>query len=127
MRKRVVLLVDDEASVRADVKAILHKEGFQTIEAGNGIEAFNLVLEFGRDLAFLLTDMKMPRLDGVSLAVSVRELFPRMPVLFITASDDNPLDRPVKRCGVVEKPFLPHALSAPPRDCAAPVGLKVHQ
>ena len=111
MRERVVLLVDDERSLREFVKAILHKEGFQTIEAGDGIEALNLVQEFGKDIALLLTDIRMPRMDGVSLAESVRELFPRMPVLFISAyPDPDPRDRLIKGYSVLAKPFLPHTL-----------------
>jgi CheY-like chemotaxis protein len=106
MLEKVILIVDDERSVRDFVKAILHKEGFQTIEAGDGIEAFNLVQEFGKDIALLLTDIKMPRMDGVSLAESVRELFPRMPVLFISAYiDPDPRDRLIEGYSVLAKPF----------------------
>jgi CheY-like chemotaxis protein len=111
MRERVVLLVDDEPSVRKLVKAILHREGFQVIEAGDGIQAFNLIQEFGKDIALLLTDITMPKMDGVSLAESVRELFPRMSVLFMSAyADPDGLDRLMPRCALVRKPFLPDTL-----------------
>jgi CheY-like chemotaxis protein len=111
MLDKVVLVVDDERSVREFVKATLRKEGFQTIEAGDGIEAFNLVQEFGENIALLLTDIKMPGMDGVELAESVRELFPRMPVLFISAyPDPDPRDRLIKGYSLLAKPFLPHTL-----------------
>jgi CheY-like chemotaxis protein len=109
--EKVILVVDDERSVREFVKAALHKEGFQTIEAGDGIEAFNLVQEFGKDIALLVTDIKMPGMDGVALAESVRELFPRMPVLFISGFlDPDPRDRLIQGYSVLAKPFLPDTL-----------------
>jgi CheY-like chemotaxis protein len=108
MLEKVILVVDDERSVREFIKATLHKEGFQTIEAGDGVEAFNLIQEFGKDIALLLTDIKMPGMDGVALAESVRELFPRMPVLFISAyPDPDPRDSLMKHYSVLAKPFLP--------------------
>jgi CheY-like chemotaxis protein len=120
MQEKVILVVDDERSVREFVKAILHKEGLQTIEAGDGIEAFDLVQEFGRDIALLLTDIKMPRMDGVSLAESVRELFPEMPVLFISGFlDPDPRDRLLKGYSVLAKPFQPQTLVKAVRELLA--------
>ncbi len=111
MRETVILLVDDDQSVRQFVKWLLHEEGFQTIEAGDGIEAFNLIEEFGKDIALLLTDIKMPRMDGVSLAESVRELFPRMPILLMSGyADSDALERLMTGCVVLQKPFLPDTL-----------------
>jgi two-component system cell cycle sensor histidine kinase/response regulator CckA len=109
IRGKVVLLVDDEPSVRTFVKAILHREGFQTIEAGDGIQGFNVVQEFGGEIDLILTDIKMPRMDGVSLAQSARELYPNMPVLFMSAYTD-PIKKPLQGYVFLNKPFLPQTL-----------------
>ena len=45
----VVLIVDDEPVVRSLVKAVLQKEGFDVIEAGDGIDGYNVIQEFGTD------------------------------------------------------------------------------
>jgi CheY-like chemotaxis protein len=91
------------------VKAILQLEGFEIIEAGDGIEGFNVVQEFGKDITLLLTDVQMPKMDGISLAESVRELFPRMPVLFISGCAD-PIGEPIQHSAFLRKPFRTEAL-----------------
>ena len=67
MRKSVISVVDDEPVIRSVVKGILNQKGFETIEAGDGIEGFNVVQEFGENITLLLTDVRMPRMDGISL------------------------------------------------------------
>jgi two-component system, cell cycle sensor histidine kinase and response regulator CckA len=60
----------------------------------------------------LITDIKVPRMDGVSLARAVTELFPAMPVLFISGWAD-PVDAPEWRkpqYAFLRKPFLPKVL-----------------
>ena len=81
-----ILVVDDEPVFRSAVNTILRKAGFQTIEAQDGLEAYAIVRAIGASIELLLTDFQMPRMDGLSLIESVRELHPRMPVLLITAS-----------------------------------------
>src|SRR6476619_3534957 len=109
MRKRVILVVDDEPVIRSLVKGILNQEGFETIEAGDGIEGFHVVQEFGENITLLLTDVRMPRMDGISLAKSVRELFPLMPVLFISGYSE-PIGRPLTSSAFLGKPFRTEAL-----------------
>jgi CheY-like chemotaxis protein len=109
MKERIVLLVDDEPAVRKYVKALLQGEGFQTIEAGDGIEAFNLVQEFGKEIDLILTDVKMPRMDGPSLVESVKGLFPKIPVLFMTGYT-SPHEMPIRSHVVLSKPFRSQVL-----------------
>jgi two-component system cell cycle sensor histidine kinase/response regulator CckA len=109
MRKRVVLLVDDEPAIRSLVRAILQLEGLEIIEVGDGIDGFNIVQEFGQEISLVLTNVKIPRMDGISLAKSVRELFPRMPVLFISGCAD-PIGEPIQHSAFLRKPFRTEAL-----------------
>ena len=80
-----ILVVDDEPSFRSAVNTILRKAGFHTIEARDGFEAYEIVRAIGASVELLLTDFQMPRMDGLSLIESVRELHPKMPVLLVTA------------------------------------------
>jgi CheY-like chemotaxis protein len=81
-----ILVVDDEPFFRATVSTILRKAGFHTIEAQNGLEAYEIVRANGASIELLLTDFKMPRMDGLSLIEAVRETHPKMPVLLMTGS-----------------------------------------
>jgi len=107
---KVVLLVEDEPSVRNFVKTVLRRDGLETIEADDGIDGFNLLHEFGQNIALIVTDIRMPRLDGVSFVESARELFPTMPVLFMTGYTSAPPESPLRDFVVLRKPFPPKTL-----------------
>ena len=99
-----ILVVDDEPGFRSAVNAILRKAGFHTIEARDGFEAYEIVRAIGASVELLLTDFQMPRMDGLSLIESVRELHPKMPVLLLTGSglENGPgsyavLNKPIDR------------------------------
>jgi two-component system chemotaxis response regulator CheY len=115
-----VLVVDDKPFFRSAVNAILRKAGFQTIEAGDGLEAYEIVRAIGASIELLLTDFQMPRMDGLSLIQSVRELYPKMPVLLMTGSrlENRPrsyavLDKPIGREALLQA--VRSALSPPKR------------
>ena len=66
--QKVVLVVDDDAAVRAYLKAALKREGFLTLEAGDGKLGLELVRRIGSDIDLVISDIKMPKLDGIQLA-----------------------------------------------------------
>jgi CheY-like chemotaxis protein len=99
-----ILVVDDDPFFRSAVNTILRKAGFHTIEARDGLEAYEIVRAIGASVELLFTDLQMPRMDGLSLIESVRELHPKMPVLLITGSrlENRPggnavLSKPISR------------------------------
>src|SRR5215470_9711595 len=102
-----ILVVDDEPFFRSGIISILQRAGFHTIEARDGFEAYEIVRAIGTSIELLLTDLHMPRMDGLSLIESVRELYPKMPVLLMTAS--RLANRPGSYA-VVNKPFGREAL-----------------
>jgi CheY-like chemotaxis protein len=71
-----VLVVDDEPCFRYSVKALLRKEGFEVIEADDGIDGYDIVQKMGRSIDLLLTDINMPRMDGLELAKVARDFVP---------------------------------------------------
>jgi two-component system, cell cycle sensor histidine kinase and response regulator CckA len=103
-----VLLVDDEPALRGYMKAILQKHGCAVAEAEDGIDALRVIQEQNGKFDLLVTDVRMPKMDGPSLAEHVRHRFPGIPVLFVSA---YPAEAPaIARSDLLPKPFPPHAL-----------------
>ncbi|GAA2368953.1 response regulator transcription factor [Dactylosporangium salmoneum] len=84
-RQPKVLVVDDEASIRALLSATLRLTGFEVRVATGGREALAAAAEYGPDLVVL--DVMMPDLDGFEVAQRLRTSGRPVPVLFLTARD----------------------------------------
>ena len=104
-----ILVVDDDEFVRLFVRTVLENDGFQIIEAGDGIDGYKIIQEIGDSIDLLLTDNNMPRLDGLALAQLAAESFPDMRILLMTGQPSQFLDDRT-RSSVLEKPFLLHDL-----------------
>ena len=105
----VILLVDDDSFFRSAVKTLLQKEGFQVVEAYDGIDGYKIVQEIGDRIDLMLTDIKMPQMDGVELAQFVTQLYPKMPVVLMTAYA-FPLDTSGESYVMLKKPIRRHDL-----------------
>ncbi|MDP2424988.1 MAG: response regulator [bacterium] len=83
-----LLLVDDEDEVRGRISSLIDKHsGFEVIgKAGNGHDAYELVEELRPDV--VLTDIKMPFIDGIELARLLKRDFPTVKVAFISGYDE---------------------------------------
>jgi CheY-like chemotaxis protein len=114
-----ILVVDDEPFFRSAVNTILRKAGFHTIEARDGVEAYEIVRAIGASVELLLTDFQMPRMDGLSLIESVRELHPKMPVLLMTGSR---LENRPRSYAVLNKPIGREELLLAVRSAIAAAG-----
>jgi CheY-like chemotaxis protein len=114
-----ILVVDDEPFFRSPVSTILRKAGFHTIEARDGFEAYEIVRAIGASVELLLTDFQMPRMDGLSLIESVRELHPKMPVLLMTGSR---LENRPRSYAVLNKPIGREELLQAVRSAIAAAG-----
>ncbi len=86
-RKKVVLVVDDDPTVRAMVVKALQVRGYETLDAGDGLAASELLGQMQRPPDLLICDVMMPRFDGFSLArlVKQRPELHSMPIIFLTA------------------------------------------
>jgi two-component system cell cycle sensor histidine kinase/response regulator CckA len=78
-----VLVVDDEPQVRSLLRSLLARQGYEVMEAGDGEEALSLC-EQGGCFDVLLTDVVMPRMDGLQLSERVAAIMPRIRVLFMS-------------------------------------------
>ncbi len=84
-----ILLVDDDESVRNALEKRLRKLGHQVIVATDGLEALEHFRPDALDL--VITDFRMPRMDGLDLMMRVKEQASSLPVLMITGtSTENP-------------------------------------
>ncbi len=106
MSRRVVI-AEDEAIIRLDLKEILEAEGYDVVgETGRGDEAVELVRTHEPDLVIL--DVKMPGIDGLSAARGVRDLGMKVAVLVLTAFSQRNLIDEARDAGVAAylvKPF----------------------
>ena len=116
-----ILVVDDESSVRTFLKTVLKKADFKVLEACDGLEALSVIEQSSGRIDLLLTDIRMPRLDGVALAETVAQRYPDIPVLFLSGYpfevETERQKHPSRACGFVQKPFLPKALLEAVRKC----------
>jgi two-component system response regulator PilR (NtrC family) len=78
-----ILIVDDEQSMREWLRILFQRDGFEVLIADDGLAAREIVAREYVDV--VLTDIRMPRLDGVRLLQAVRELAPDAVVLMMTA------------------------------------------
>lgn len=83
----VVLVVDDEAGMRALARRILVGAGYGVVEAENGAEAL-AVMESKARVDFLIADLDMPVMRGEEMAKKIRALRPDLRVLYVTAHSE---------------------------------------
>lgn len=78
-----VLIVDDEKNYTLILSAVLEEEGLETLTANSGLEALEILKNSDVDL--VLTDMKMPSMDGIELLERIKAKDPELPVIMMTA------------------------------------------
>jgi two-component system chemotaxis response regulator CheY len=105
---KIVLAVDDSASIRAMVAEVVRSGGYEVIEAVDGIDALAKAQE--HDVALVLTDQNMPRLDGFGLVSTLRALpkYEKIPILVLTTEVDPAMKargKAVGATGWLTKPF----------------------
>jgi len=81
-----VLVADDEASARSGLATLLGDEGYDVTLAEDGLKAFSCVQETAPDV--LVTDLRMPGIDGIELLRRAREIDPELIVVLVTAFAD---------------------------------------
>jgi two-component system response regulator HydG len=78
-----VLIVDDESSARSGLARLLQHDGYNVVTAANGDEALGIFAELSPDV--VVTDLKMPGMDGLTLLKKLRDFDEELPVIVVTA------------------------------------------
>lgn len=108
----LILLVDDQPSIRDLLETILTSHGYRTVTAVDGDDALNVFSAQQNKIAAVITDMHMPGTGGESLADLLRRVRPTVPILFMSGlgGDSRPVRPQNSRDPFLLKPFRPVAL-----------------
>lgn len=115
--EKKVLLIDDEAAIRRNLTVALMQKGFEIEPCENGICALNKLETFrkkGINVDYVVTDIKLPDIDGIKLLKVIKSQYPEIPVVVITGfGDENTLKEieMEKGDGYLDKPFNPDQLT----------------
>jgi DNA-binding NtrC family response regulator len=113
MSKGKILVIDDEAIVRTSCSRTLSPEGYEVKLSQNGADAMKMLEEESFDL--VLTDLKMPDIDGIEVLKMIKQRWPQTEVIVVTGYQT--VDTAVKAIKLgafdyLEKPFTPDSLVA---------------
>lgn len=84
-----ILIADDEESMRQLVARAIAMDGHETATAQDGAEALDMLVRSNGQFDLLLTDIKMPVMDGIALALAAARDFPRLTILLMTGFADQ--------------------------------------
>jgi|CXWL01.1.fsa_nt_gi DNA-binding NtrC family response regulator len=90
-----VLVVDDDAHVRALLSALLTYEGYNVFEAGDGLEAVQELQK--RHFEVVISDYRMPRFDGMQLLTMCQLLWPETAVVLVSGEDSSWIELAIQR------------------------------
>ncbi len=113
MEKIKILVVDDESRMRKLIRDFLEREGYQILEAADGVEALD-VFYAEKNIDLIILDVMMPRMDGWQVCKEIRE-YSKVPIMMLTARAEEQNELKGFELGVdeyVTKPFSPKILVA---------------
>jgi CheY-like chemotaxis protein len=107
-----ILVVDDESTVRNLIAKVLNSAGYRTLQAEDGLVAYQLIQQFHDSFSLIISDVQMPRMKGTELAERLKAEYPELEVLFISGYAEPVLPG----CRFLPKPFTAKALCAAVKD-----------
>lgn len=111
--RRRILVVEDEPALLEMLVEGLCDEGYDVQSAASGPEALELLRSDGAGIAILVTDIRMPGMQGHELVKAARELIPGLPVLYMSGYADSPTpwaEIAEQRSDFIQKPFTVDSL-----------------
>lgn len=94
-----ILLIDDETSVRVGIGRLLRKGGHVVHDACDGVEALRMAQ--GLELDLVITDINMPKMDGIEVILALAERNPGLPVIAISGGGRMPKELLLASAGVL--------------------------
>jgi CheY-like chemotaxis protein len=105
----VILVAEDEVMVRNIVRHLLQAEGHEVLAAADGEEALELARQYDGTIDLLITDVKMPRMDGLALVQKLLETRPNIRILVMSGQASGELRGRNVSLPFLRKPFVPGA------------------
>jgi two-component system cell cycle sensor histidine kinase/response regulator CckA len=117
-RRETILVVDDDALVRAAICRVLRRAGYDILEADDGEDALRVLQEHHCPIPLIISDIIMPELLGTDLIEMLHSWYPRMRVLFISGYSPEPIEarEDLVGCSFLAKPFTMEVLTARVRE-----------
>jgi two-component system cell cycle sensor histidine kinase/response regulator CckA len=118
----IVLVVDDESAIRHFAVRVLVQEGYGVVEAGDGAEALELITQGRISFEVVVSDIVMPRLNGVELIQALSVSHPDLPVILMSGYATVALAELgiAAPCAILAKPFPAERLLEEVRRCIRP-------
>jgi two-component system, cell cycle sensor histidine kinase and response regulator CckA len=119
-----ILLVEDEEGLRALNARGLTSRGYTVLEAGNGIEAINVLERSGKPVDLVVSDVVMPEMDGPTLARELRNRIPSLKIIFVSGYAEDAFQKHLPehekgQYGFLPKPFTLKQLVAAVKETLA--------
>jgi len=86
-----ILICEDEQDAQSSLKNILSKRNYDVMAVNDGQEAITQAQEFHPDI--ILLDVRMPKIDGLEVAASIREFNDKVKIIFVTAFDSREIKK----------------------------------
>jgi CheY-like chemotaxis protein len=117
--KHLVLVVDDEPVVRKVAARVLLSAGYEVREVGDGQQALEFLQVGNLNVDVVVSDIVMPRLNGVELLETLSRSHPELPVILMSGYGAADLEARgiAPPCALLAKPFLPERLLAEVERC----------
>jgi DNA-binding response OmpR family regulator len=106
----VVLLADDELVVRSLARSVLTRAGYKVLDAVDGEQALEVSRQYTGPIDLLLTDVKMPKMDGLQLSAQISRERPGIKILLMSGRPSGELIVLGEKMPFLRKPFLPDVL-----------------
>lgn len=104
-RSETILLVEDEAELRAVACGFLRSKGYTVLAARDGQEALRICEQHPGNIDALLTDVVMPGIDGIELAAQVASRHPEIHILYMSGYSDRSVEKLSAQDVLLQKPF----------------------
>ena len=106
MENEKVLIVDDLEEIREILSSFLEDEGYVIYTAENGREALELIKE--KEINLVLTDVRMPEMNGYDLTRTIKKMYPKIGIIIMTAYTSIYTEGDIRKIGAddfISKPF----------------------
>lgn len=135
-KPKIILLAEDDSVIRELLTAVLKTAGYELVTATDGVEAVEAFKNYGEKVNLVLTDIGMPRMNGIEAILLIRDMSQSVPIMILSIWEESSYIKIAKQANVKEymkKPFdvgelvkkikelVPEAVIAPAEPVAQPV------